>query len=577
MARVPDLMRSWRVFRSWPRPARWASYTAVVVVLLLVAGWSPAWSWSAVLPQTDGEIEVAGLDGEVRVVRDDNGIPQLYADTTDDLMRGPGLRARAGALLRDGRAPPRHRRPARRSCSARTRWRPTSSSARWAGAGSPSRSCALLEPETRAALEAYADGRQRLPRRPQLVGQIAVEYTVLGARRPRLPPRAVDPVDSLAWLKAMAWDLRGNMDEEIDRALALGRPHARAGRRALSRRTPTTSTRRSSARARSSTGSSSRTRRRAAPATPQRPAYTAGQRDALAAPARDGLDRLPALLGRGDGIGSNSWVVDGEHSATGEPLLANDPHLGVSAARASGCRWGCTAATVTDDLPARRRRASRFSGVPGVVIGHNADIAWGFTNLGPDVTDLYLERVDGDALALRRPAAAAAHPHRDDQGAPASDDVDAHRPLDRARAAALRRLRRAAPTVGAKRRPTPPGRPRASGYAVALAVDRAAARRRPPTRSSTLDTAHRLGLASARRPPTFAVPAQNLVYADREGHIGYQAPGPDPDPQVRQRRAAARRRAGAARTTGPATTCRSTGCRTCSTPTRASSSPPTRR
>ena len=57
-----------------------------------------------------------------------------------------------------------------------------------------------------------------------------------------------------------------------------------------------------------------------------------------------------------------------------------------------------------------------FSGVPGVIIGHNADIAWGFTNLGPDVTDLYLERVDGDRWRYDGQLAAAPHPHRDDQG-----------------------------------------------------------------------------------------------------------------------------------------------------------------
>ena len=75
----------------------------------------------------------------------------------------------------------------------------------------------------------------------------------------------------------------------------------------------------------------------------------------------------------------------------------------------------------------------------------------------------------------------------------------------------------------------------------------------------------------------FAVPAQNLVYADTEGHIGYQAPGPDPDPQVRQRRPAAGRRAGGRRTTGAATYVPFDGLPSCSTPTRASSSPPTRR
>src|SRR4029078_12454702 len=97
--------------------------------------------------------------------------------------------------------------------------------------------------------------------------------------------------------------------------------------------------------------------------------------------------------------GSNSWVVDGEHSETGEPLLANDPHLGVSVpgiwmpmgvhCPAGGCECPLDVAGFT------------FSGGPGVIIGHNADIAWGFTNLGPDVTDLFLEQTEGDDRYVR--------------------------------------------------------------------------------------------------------------------------------------------------------------------------------
>ena len=93
-------------------------------------------------------------------------------------------------------------------------------------------------------------------------------------------------------------------------------------------------------------------------------------------------------------------MVDGAHSATGMPLLANDPHLGISS-RASGTRWACTARPVDADCPFDVTGFT-FSGLPGVIIGHNADIAWGFTNLGPDVTDLYLEQIQGQTLDVRR-------------------------------------------------------------------------------------------------------------------------------------------------------------------------------
>ena len=76
------------------------------------------------------------------------------------------------------------------------------------------------------------------------------------------------------------------------------------------------------------------------------------------------------------------------------PLLANDPHLGASLPSV----WhqvGLKCRTVTADC-AFDVSGFGFSGVPGVVIGHNDRIAWGFTNLTTDVTDLYLEKIEGD-------------------------------------------------------------------------------------------------------------------------------------------------------------------------------------
>ncbi len=79
---------------------------------------------------------------------------------------------------------------------------------------------------------------------------------------------------------------------------------------------------------------------------------------------------MPHLVGEGDGIGSNSWVVSGAHTASGAPLLANDPHLGLGA-RASGHRSRWCARTVDDACPFDVSGFS-FAGFPGVIIGHNA-------------------------------------------------------------------------------------------------------------------------------------------------------------------------------------------------------------
>ncbi len=93
------------------------------------------------------------------------------------------------------------------------------------------------------------------------------------------------------------------------------------------------------------------------------------------------------MPGTGDGIGSNAWVVDGDHSTTGKPILANDPHLGVSVPGV-WYQMGLHCTTLSDESPPSTSRGFTFSGMPGVVIGHEPADRWGFTNLGPEVLDL---------------------------------------------------------------------------------------------------------------------------------------------------------------------------------------------
>ncbi|MFZ1699369.1 MAG: penicillin acylase family protein [Pyrinomonadaceae bacterium] len=80
---------------------------------------------------------------------------------------------------------------------------------------------------------------------------------------------------------------------------------------------------------------------------------------------------------------SNNWVISGKHTADGKPILANDPHL---APTAPGIWYLAHLST-----PSLRVSGVTFPGVPGIILGHNADIAWGATNVGPDVQDLYYE------------------------------------------------------------------------------------------------------------------------------------------------------------------------------------------
>jgi penicillin G amidase len=97
-------------------------------------------------------------------------------------------------------------------------------------------------------------------------------------------------------------------------------------------------------------------------------------------------------LGHVEGKGSNNWVVAGNYSASGKPILANDPHLGLNAPAI--WYFARLQAPAADGNPALDVIGATLPGLPGVVLGRTAGVAWGFTNTGPDVQDLYLERIN---------------------------------------------------------------------------------------------------------------------------------------------------------------------------------------
>lgn len=515
---MPELTTWWQAFRSWPWAARAATYAVVSLVLLLVA----LTATGVVLvrrpfPETSGELTLPGLEGEVEVIRDGHGIPQLYADSMDDLMRAQGfVHAQDRFYEMDVR---RHITAGRLSELFGETTLETDKFVRTMGwRRVAERELALLETETRDALEAYADGvNAYLEDRP--LSKVSVEYSLLKLGGLDYEPEEWTPIDSLAWLKAMAWDLRGNMGEEISRVL-LGVGHTDQEVAQLYPAYPFEEHLPIVNQGALVDGRYEPEATRPGSRNPARPAYDAEQR-ALLGDLSDTLDELPAFLGKGSGLGSNSWVVDGEHSATGEPLLANDPHLGTSLPGV-WAQMGLHCRTVSEECPLDVAGFT-FSGVPGVVIGHNRDIAWGFTNLGPDVSDLYLEKIEGkewlydgklEPLTIRHETIEVA----------GGDDFDltiretAHGPL-------ISDVSRELSTVGANAAaPEGPGSPeRGNGYAVALrwtALDPA------PTADAILGLNRASNWDEFRAAAAqFAVPAQNMVYADRAGHIGYQAPG----------------------------------------------------
>lgn len=473
------------------------------------------------LPQTSGTIDVPGLDGTVEVLRDERGVPHIYADTMGDLMRAQGyVQAQDRFFEMDLR---RHITAGRLAELVGEPGVETDKVIRTMGwRRVAEQELPLLDPETRRALTAYTDGVNAWLDDRGSTSSMGVEYTILSMSLPKYRVEDWTPVDSLAWLKAMAWDLRGNYTGELTRA-ALRGTIASSMIEALypayptGRHSPILSRQEWSPTAKGESPPSSSADSASAPSA-DRPAATKQVRSALHRTA-GAIDAIPALLGKGQGIGSNSWVVSGERSTTGKPLLANDPHLGVSMP-GIWYQMGLHCREITDACPVDASGYT-FAGVPGVVIGHNQSIAWGFTNLGPDVTDFYLEQVtdgqylyDGELVPLET--------RTETIEVAGGEDVEitvrstGHGPI----------LSDVIPSVAEAGRDAEVEGRATSTYAVSLAWTAL-------TPSNTADAILELNTATTfdefrAAARDFAVPSQNLVYADTEGNIGYQAPGKVP-------------------------------------------------
>ncbi|CAM5590239.1 hypothetical protein GCM10010329_48110 [Streptomyces spiroverticillatus] len=552
-----------------------ARLLVIVLVLAIVAGvgYGTYWSVSTVrasFPQASGELTLEGLTQPVDVKRDANGIPQIYASTDADLFRAQGyVQAQDRFWEMDVR---RHMTSGRLSEMFGSGQVETDAFLRTLGWRQVAQEeyDKKLSPETKKHLQAYAAGvNEYLKGRSSK--DVSVEYAALGFTTDYTIEEWT-PVDSVAWLKAMAWDLRGNMQDEIDRSLMTSRldkkqidelypkyPFDRhkpiveenlakggssntglgTGARGASGTGTGTGTGTGSTGTGTSAGGSAG--RNAGTGAGNTSTGNTGTGNGTGTNANTGvgstqglqtqlsrisanLDKIPALLGpNGNGIGSNSWVVAGSKTTTGKPLLANDPHLAPQMPSlwyqmglhcreiSSQCQYDTAGYT--------------FSGMPGVVIGHNQDIAWGMTNLGADVSDLYLEKVGPNNTYLY-----------DNKEVPFKTRVETIKVAGGGSKKITVRSTQNGPlisdrnsemeSVGQKAPVTNAAPDRGNGYAIALrwtALDA----------GKSMDAVFEMNRAknfkdfqgAARH---FEVPSQNLIYADTAGNIGYQAPGTIP-------------------------------------------------
>ncbi|HEY8068895.1 MAG TPA: penicillin acylase family protein [Burkholderiales bacterium] len=439
---------------------RFLAYMALLAAVLLAGAW---FYLRQSLPQTQGEVRIAGLTAPVEVMRDRYGIPHIFAASLEDASFATGYVHAQDRLWQMEMS--------RRIAAGRL--------AEILGAGaletdrflrtlgvrrSAEANLRKLDSETRRLLDAYAAGVNAfLATDPVL----PVEFWLTGAR-----PEPWSPVDSVAWVKMMAWELGGNWRSELLRMrLAKTLPLAR-----INQFLPPYPG-------------------EASPALPDlKELYGTLERDAV---------QLAQFAPDNEGLGSNNWVVSGERSASGKPLLANDPHLGLTAPPV----WYFAHISA----PGLNVIGATLPGVPGVILGRNQRIAWGFTNTGPDVQDLYIEKLDagGGYLAPDGP--------RQFQVIEETIRVKGAEP-EKLRV----RVSRHGPVISDVVRSAKDDAPR--GHVIAFAWTALADDDRTMQASLEMGRAREWDgfLAAAR---DFQSPQQNMVYADVEGNIGFVAAG----------------------------------------------------
>src|SRR3954451_21126243 len=206
-------------WRARPSVLRWAVYVVLDLVLALIA--AAVFAVVTVrrsFPQTSGTIDVPGLSAEVKVVRDSYGVPQIYADTAADLFFAQGyVQAQDRFYEMDVR---RHLTSGRMAEMFGEDELPTDKIVRTLGwRRVAERELDKLSPDTVAYLESFSAGVNAYigDRSPS---ELSLEYTLLDLDGADYQIEERTPADSVAWLKAMAWGVRGNLQDEIDRAMA---------------------------------------------------------------------------------------------------------------------------------------------------------------------------------------------------------------------------------------------------------------------------------------------------------------------------------------------------------------------
>ncbi len=318
-------------------------FITLIAAVLTVAG-VLGWYLSTSLPRADGEAVLPGLQERVVVRRDVHGVPHIKAASDHDAYAALGYvhaQDRFWQMEMNRRAGAGRMSEVLGVAALETdRFLRTLGLYRLAEA-----SLGYLRPEVREALQAYADGVNGWLRSRD--GALPPEFVLL-----RYQPEPWTPADSLVWGRLMGLQLAGNWRDELlrqrvaavlpaDRTAMLWAPYPSGA--------PTTVT------------------------------LAQGALDSM-------LAAIPDLLQ--PHLASNVWAVSGTHTASGKPVLANDPHLGFTAP----ILWYLA----TLEAPGLYVSGATVPGVPFHLLGHNRQIAWGMTTTHSDLMDLFVEKDQGD-------------------------------------------------------------------------------------------------------------------------------------------------------------------------------------
>ncbi|MGL4610237.1 MAG: penicillin acylase family protein [Trueperaceae bacterium] len=331
------------------RMLRGLFFLSVLLVFIILAG---IIYLRLTLPKVKGSLAMSGLQDTVEVIRDKNAVPHIYAKHQDDAYFALGYvhaqdrlwqmefqrRVGAGRLSE----------VVGEATLETDKFLRTLGVYRYAEA-----SIEKLNPKTRAILEAYVAGiNAYIASRESFFSPLPPEFLVLQHH-----PEFWTVADVLVWAKMIAWDLSGNWDDEVLRA----------------RMAKTLSL------------------QQIAELWPPYPGDAPiALPDFSALYEKLDFDTLWATSPKPEppGAGSNNWVLSGEKTTTDQPLLANDPHLGLSAPSL----WYFAHLSAPD----LEVIGATLPGTPCVLLGRTDKIAWGFTNTGPDVQDMFIEQVNPD-------------------------------------------------------------------------------------------------------------------------------------------------------------------------------------